>query len=71
MTLAARAVVMAPCPVGAPISPREMAILYVRVVSLNDPVIVVTDFGLVPDVVIAVIGVVDAVTDADMSRAAG
>jgi len=48
-----------------------MAILDVRVVSLDDPVIVITDFGLVPDVVIAVIGVVDAVTDADMSRAAG
>jgi hypothetical protein len=71
MRLAVRTVVMPPCPVGATISSREVVILDVRVVSLDDPVIVVTDFGLVPDVVIPVIGIVDAITDADVSRAAG
>lgn len=52
-----------PLPVCALISAREVAVIAVRMVSFDDPLIVIADFRLVPDVVIGVVGIVDAIAD--------
>ena len=66
-----RAMLMAPVPVGVLIFARQLAVVAMRAVSFNNPLIVVTDFGIVPDMVIPVVRIVDTIPDADMSRATG
>jgi hypothetical protein len=69
--LAVPTVAVAPLPVLALVSTWQPAVLAVRTMRFDDPVIVITNLRIVPDVVIAVVGIIDAITNADMGRAAG
>lgn len=69
--LAVRTMAVAPVPIFPLVSPREPAVFAMRAMSFDDPGIVITDFRIVPDVVIAVVWVVNAVADTYMSRATG
>jgi hypothetical protein len=71
MMLALCTVSMAPLPICALVSVWQSAVLDMWMVRLDDPGVVITDFGIIPDVVIAVVWIVDGVPNTYMSRATG
>lgn len=69
--LTVRTMAMPPLPILALFSTRKPPVFSVRAMCFDDPVIVIADFRIIPNVIIPVIGIVDAVADAHVSRAAG
>ena len=69
--LAMRTVAVAPLPILTLFSMRQPPVLPVRTMCFDDPGIVIPNFRIVPDVVIAVVRIIDAITNADVGRAAG